>query len=530
MPSTSSLLASWRRLPQPHREAVRTASILEHTLRRARACPFFFGKFVFGAIPDWHTPPDFQREWMALAQDPDDLHAIIFAPYRRGKTFWFAKTLPLWLMGTWPESRGLIGCETAVPAQDRLRAIGSLIESNDTPESKRLHMVFPNLRPERRRGRSDIWSSTALLVQRNDIDKDPTLQAAGLETGGLAGARLDWMVLDNVCGKKTSLSPAGRRAVSTVFWNVYWPRLEKSGQARIDVGGVNGGRLWAIDTAWNPEDIMHELAEKFGRHTYRAERQPGDSPDIRVADWPAVWGEQQMEYDRTHMTGRDFARLHLCMPSSESATWFDSDALYRSIDDSLEMLAGGNGDLDGLTLIAGLDPATGEGDHGDEGVLWLSGYDKNGTDTCLSIDKGRWDIIETMRRIIDLKVRFPDLRIIAVESDGQQVYIVQTLRNADVVRAVAKRMDIEEQEIRHMLATMRVVKTRTGKRGKHDPDGIKGMSLGFEVGKRRGPDHPLYREFLKQCEVWTPEAHTGDILSAAYHASEGLRCSRGPLG
>ena len=70
-----------------------------------------------------------------------------------------------------------------------------------------------------------------------------------------------------------------------------------------------------------------------------------------------------------------------------------------------------------------------------------------------------------------------------------------------------------------------VVGHTTTRRKRHEELGIPGLAADFEMGRMRLPSHSEVDKFVEECKSWSPDAHTGDRLMAAWIAREGLRQS-----
>ena len=504
-PRATSLLETYRALDETAQLAYLKRAglyLARHVMRRD---PARFASYVF----DWNLT-EFHRDWYRLAHSDAPDRVIVKAPVEHGKTATFALAIPLWLIGRDHETTGAIISSTATQAEQHLTTIESLIES-DAPASRRLRVVFPKLRRESRRGRAALWTDSAMLIEREGISKDPTIVATGIE-GPVAGRRWDWCVFDDPCDPR-SMSEAHRRRISRWFWGVVEARL------------LDGGRIFLIGTPWHPDDILGEAEERgFYALTYRAEMLPSDTgnPKHLLASWPERWGEERLEDKRARLPGHEFDRQFLCLASSESSRFFSPDDIAAAFDAGrgLTLLESLNGDRADWRIYNGVDLATGE-EGRDRTVMFVVGLRPDGIRRVLHLRAGRWGQIEILRNLLDVERQFaPDVH--AVESNAQQRYVIQASRDRQIMAALGA----EPNE----LARLRIMPTQTTGASKTDPIlGIKGMSMDFEARKWQVPDAPLTRQWASEMERWTPDSHTGDILSAAYQAEQAIRRMRTPI-
>ena len=208
--------------------------------------------------------------------------------------------------------------------------------------------------------------------------------------------------------------------------------------------------------------------------------------------------------------------------SSESSRFFSPDDIAAAFDAGrgLTLLESLNGDRADWRIYNGVDLATGE-EGRDRTVMFVVGLRPDGIRRVLHLRAGRWGQIEILRNLLDVERQFaPDVH--AVESNAQQRYVIQASRDRQIMAALGA----EPNE----LARLRIMPTQTTGASKTDPIlGIKGMSMDFEARKWQVPDAPLTRQWASEMERWTPDSHTGDILSAAYQAEQAIRRMRTPI-
>jgi hypothetical protein len=194
-------------------------------------------------------------------------------PIGTAKTYTLAG-MSLFKMGQDNTLRGAVVSATQAQAAKIVSVCSDYIGdgSEDAHPSAELKLVFPNMRPSRRR--KDKWTQTAITIDRPPGIPDATLLAVGID-GGLPGARLNWVIIDDLLNRENTNTKAQRDKVYT------W--LDSTVLNRLDPDNA-----WVVvnNTAWHPDDLVHRL-EKMGWATLRMDV----LGDIRVQD-DAEWMRQ----------------------------------------------------------------------------------------------------------------------------------------------------------------------------------------------------------------------------------------------
>ena len=173
-------------------------------------------------------------------------HCVIRMPIGSSKTFSMA-ALTLLLLGNDPTERGAIISATQGQAAKPLSMVQDYLdEPGYYPE---LGLVFPNLRPSRRL--KDPWTQSKLVVDRPPGIRDPSLVAIGID-GALPGARLSWILVDDVLTEENTRTSAGRAKVNQFFGSTVLSRKD-----------ITGAKIVVCNTPWHPEDLTFKL-EKAG--------------------------------------------------------------------------------------------------------------------------------------------------------------------------------------------------------------------------------------------------------------------------
>lgn len=166
---------------------------------------------------------------------------VVRMPVGTAKTFSMA-ALTLHLLGRDPSARGAIVSATQGQAMKPLAMARDLIELS--PE---LRMVFPKLRKSPRK--TDPWTQSEITVDRPPGIRDPSLISVGID-GALAGARLSWIVVDDILDRENTASPAGLKKVHEWFDSTVLSRIDP-----------HAGRIVVTNTPWHPDDVTYRLEE-----------------------------------------------------------------------------------------------------------------------------------------------------------------------------------------------------------------------------------------------------------------------------
>lgn len=150
-----------------------------------------------------------------------------------------------------PSSRGAIISATQAQASKILRVIKAYIEEDDEFKSLATDPETGEVRVRR----GEKWTDSLIIVDRPPGIKDPTVVAVGID-GGLPGARLDWVLVDDLLNFENTRTKDQRDKIFTWFDSTAISRLEPDGQ------------LMVMNSAWHPDDVLHRL-EKLGWATLR---------------------------------------------------------------------------------------------------------------------------------------------------------------------------------------------------------------------------------------------------------------------
>lgn len=418
------------------------------------------------------------RAFQRLADTHDRL--VIWSHVEAGKTSQLSILRPLYAVGRNPRLRVAVVSRSKDLADKIVKTIKTYVENSDE-----LRAVFPHLTPGRK------WTDSALTFGGARVGvKDYSLQAFGIGSA-IQGGRVDLLILDDILDWRNCRTPAQREEVKSWYWKQIAPRLTR--KARVIVVG----------NAWHPQDLLHELAERFPAGS--AHRFPVIDPTTGLPRWPERWPlEYIREWEREKGAGLA-AQMLYCVSRSDEDSRFKQDWVDRCLD-----LGSGRSMPHSLARVppgyrtyTGVDLSPGEAN--DTTVLFTIVVHPNGAREVLAVDQGRWAGPEIVRRILDHHRRY--MSIVRVETNAAQKFILQFARDANV--------DLP-------------VKAFTTGDNKSNPDfGIESLAVEMERGQWIIPSRgrkPLTKEvdaWLRDLLHYSPSAHTPDTLIAQWIAREG---------
>jgi hypothetical protein len=181
-----------------------------------------------------------------------------------------------------PNSHGVIIGKTEAKAKKFLHAVKQRL--TDRRWSKLQRAYAP---PGGFKQQGNVWTATQIYVGQPvaSEEKDPTVQALGLK-GDLQGARLQWMILDDVVDMQNAH-----------LWEDQKEWLDDIAQSRL-----YGGQLLAVGTRAGNYDLYAALldGDNFisGKSSWSHMKQPavieyGESPE----DWVTLWPRSTQPFD-----------------------------------------------------------------------------------------------------------------------------------------------------------------------------------------------------------------------------------------
>jgi predicted phage terminase large subunit-like protein len=186
-----------------------------------------------------YVNPPYLETIYRILQRSDLRRLIVILPPGFGKSTSVTINYPLWRIGQNHNLRFITASHTKDFVASFLRAITAWMQN------PRYIEIFGDLRPTR----PSLWTQNEVIVLRDQILKDPTLTALGIEQATI-GRRTDYILGDDLIDEDWASSEALRAYVRTWFKKELLERLDPDGQAVI------------VGTRWHYDDLYGELLEE----------------------------------------------------------------------------------------------------------------------------------------------------------------------------------------------------------------------------------------------------------------------------
>ena len=471
---------------------------------------------------------------------------VIRAPVGSSKTYTLA-TLTLWLLGQDETARGAVISATQELAKKQLGMVRDMIDGTSA-EQAAVRATFRRLRRSPRE--QDPWSATKITVARPPGIRDPSLIAIGVG-GALVGARLSWILVDDVLDEENTRTEERRQQTARWFASTVLSRRDAS-----------GARIVVLGTPWHPNDLTFSL-EKSGWPTlvmtatgdvyvsntdwaatsgrlrpslvspdgawrlkaHDAMKYIANAPayvdtDDSVPLWPEKFSSQRIEELRTEYPPFEFNQLFMMRCRDESVArckieWIKrckENARALGITAPLVEYAGSN-----LT-VTGVDLAVGQESRHDFSAIFTveflpkftmpDGTERKNMRRILAAEHGRWQGQEIVNRILAHSRRYKS--VIAVENVGGQDFLRQWILAQDA------------------SAPVRAFNTNASNKH-HRTWGLESMFVEIENAAWLIPNdanercHPSIERWIEECVYFDPAGHSGDLLMASWIAREQSR-------
>lgn len=494
----------------------------------ARENPAAFNEFVLRDDEDPSAP--FENAPMH-----DAMHAMmsahprlaLFAHAEAGKTISISVGRVLWELGKNPNIRIAVVSETDDKAQEIVSTIRRYIE-----ESAELALVFPHLKPARlkatetRTGRDQKWTMHALTVERTSFARDPSVRATGV-FGTVQGARIDLLIVDDICTWRTTRTAAQRKKLSAWFKQSLGSRLTRR------------SRVVFLNTAYHPEDLANEYSKRPGYMSRSFPMRERTADGSWRSTWPKRYALEDIARKVEDLGGEgspEVARQVDCVSQREGSTLFREEWIDRS-------LALGNG----LTLLHSISPAQ----LVELGAFTISGMDigigkkdtsgrsaiatllifphgavfpgagpegedlvyARGARQLVQIESGHWDAPEIIKRAYRAHRRYGS--VVFVEDNAAQMLMVQFMASGRVLDDDGTAVEPFPVLPHHTHAN------------KWDPaHGVAVIGTEMSQGRHVIPNNdgvppPEVSALLGEITAFAPDVHTGDRLMAYWIANYG---------
>lgn len=481
--------------------------------------------------------------------------SVVMWPAGSSKTFCVVAAT-LFMIGSDVTSRGAVISATQAQAKKLLAVCRDYVET-----SNELRLVFPHLRPSSRS--SDPWTTERIVVDRPAGIADPTLCAVGMD-GGLPGARLNWVVVDDMLTRENTATKDQRQKVLEF--------LDSTAISRLD---PVGGRFLVNNTAWHPDDLVHEL-ERGGWATLRMDilgdikvqdskqrlsgglppwdhdllrpkyedgddytlrlvrpHEPDENNDVplwperfEVIPWelpdgtvlpPAKdWAEaverahDDVENKRAkHVIGGEFNRLYMNICRDDSTAFCKAEYIERCKKAARDagFFAMQSEYRGPLATFTGLDLAVSPGEENDDVAFFTFLVMEDRRRLVLDVEIGQWSGPEILRKLFQKQKAYNS--IVRVENNAAQDFIRQFALDEDV--------------------TLPIKAHTTGRAKAHPEHGVPGGFAELSNGAwlipndRHGRCHPMIQKWIDGCLYYQPSHHTDDSVMAWYFAREQAR-------
>ncbi len=423
----------------------------------------------------------FHEEWHGLSDQHPRLVVHGFVESGKSNAITVARTL--FELGRDPSMRIAILSNTATQAQKMVGSVARYIT-----QSAELAQVFPSLKP------ATPWGAASITVQRPTISKDASVQAIGVH-GAVLGARLDLVIVDDILDYENTRTPEQRQQLAQWFDSTVLGRV------------VAGGRVVVLGSAWHPEDLMHVLKQRAGWHAVRFSIED----DAGLPRWPQRWPADRIKSKRLELGPLEAARQLDCLARSDETSRFREEWIVDSVKRGFDkpMLGYLMSCPAPAFVTVGVDLGTSSKSNSDLTALSavLSyGPGGNSRRELLSVESGRWEAPEIIRRIVAMYHRYQPVTIV-VESVSAQRYISQMIRGE--------------------MAGVPIKDFNTG-RGKMSLQ-YRAEALAVELSRGqwtiRGSDTSEVAGLIKDMLFYNPTQHCGDRLVSLLLAHWGVEQS-----
>jgi hypothetical protein len=441
----------------------------------------------------------------------DDQHTHLTDGFLTHNTQQVSIAKPLFELGKNPNLRIAILQSTGVLARDILKTIAAHVENNP-----RLHDVFPALRP------GDMWTQTAITVERLYGVKDPSVQVRGA-FAKMLGVRIDLLIADDILTLDYTRTKHMRQRMHEWFVSEVMSRITAD------------SRVIILGNAWHPEDLMHEL-ERVGirNGSWAAKRLPVRDQITGESKWPEVWPQSRIIEFEGLRTPSETARALDCIARADDASRFRNEWFVRALNrgtglygelgmlpsiDSMPVDADGKPKLSGQ-VFSGVDLAFTDTEKSDWNVIFTVLVAEDGHVYLLNIDRFRGTTADTVQRIVDTHQRY-----------GSTLFVESV---------AAQRAVVEWCNALHAEVPVYPFNVRGQGEIANKWHGVYGVEMiAAELANNQwtlprpgtvddpGEIHELVREWMRECMNFTPGVHTGDILMAAWLCLRGVRMFSG---
>lgn len=325
----------------------------EDRIALALANPAIFGEYYIKPyVRKWNTATA-EHQYYMLEMALEHNNIVIHVPVEHAKSTWFSLVLPLWFIARDRNTQGCIISNTARQAEGFLAAIKWHIEHNPKFKKDFGKKVKPNKKAK--------WTDHQIFIERDteQQSKDPTILAIG--TGGaLLGARLDWVIADDILDLGNTQTELLRKKVED-----WWDEI-------VDSRVVENGRKIVLGTLQHVKDLLCVLSEKESYHYVHLSAYDKTQEGKEITLWPEQW-----PYKRVMQKKADIGTLKWNKVMQNDRTAISTKMLDVTWLNYFEVLP----HMRKMRIYIGVDPAiaddktTAESRHQDKFGLVVIGFD-----------------------------------------------------------------------------------------------------------------------------------------------------------
>lgn len=417
----------------------------------------------------------------------------LLAPRSHAKSTVFTVNYPLWCIGNDPNIRILIVSAAQTQSEAFLREIKSHMSLNSA-----YRRIFGDLFPADVLS-ADKWTNTEIIVNRtNPKLKDPTV-AVTSAGGTILGRRADIILCDDILDEKNTKTLEQRQKIRDWFDSVLMPVLEPD------------GRLIVVGTAWNKEDLYHNILQQKiydVRKRYKAVL----DDDKKLVLWPERWSYAKLMQRKEQTGSLAFNKSYQNEAQSAEDSVFQIEWLQEAKRKGanrtfINTLNYATWDMGRMRIAMGVDLAISKNNTSDYTAMSVIAESLNGMKLPLYMSREKLSPAQTKEKIIALNARYkPD--VVMVENNAYQESL---------------RLDIAD-------TTSIPIRGYTTGGEKYDPEiGINSLAIEFENGKwilpysSQDPNTQQMVDILVGGLLDFPDGHTEDLVMSLWFANTGLR-------
>ena len=369
---------------------------------------------------------------------------VVIQPIGTSKTF-NATIETLWLLGSDATARGAAVSASQGQAMKIVRAVADYIEQPELADV--VNIAFPRLRRTQRK--QDPWRQDAITVDRPPGIRDPSLVAVGYD-GALAGARLSWIIVDDIYDVDNTGTPEALAKVLDNFDSIILRRLDPDGRCIVTntPWAINdltqllqrpiaeGGRGWPtlimsiygditlvnVDPGWD-SPALRPSKKKKGDVCRLVAHDP--DPEEVVPLWPEKFPLDKIEEIRLGMLPHRFKQQYECEVRDDQRARCKREWLERCLANGrgLSLVREYRG---GSATVTGVDLAFSEKAGADRTAFVTIELLPDGRRLLLDVEVGQWDTPTVLKKIIDKQRAYNSM--VMVENNGAQNAVLQFAR------------------------------------------------------------------------------------------------------